>query len=160
MQVLDGQIGLFDQDSWFGKMFQGSSQAEPQGEQTSQPSSKKSLKSVNREPMCVSVSRITDGQRPGATTLRMESGRLLGDYTMHSFGEQPSSLMEECSFPALPNGVSVSRLSQILEDSPPRKYCLSARACEGILRRAEKRGKELPKELHDALVNQCRDPQN
>lgn len=75
---------------------------------------------------------------------------------MLSFGEQPSSLMAECSLPARPNGVSVSRLSLILEDSAPQKYCLSARACLGILNRADKRGKELPKELREALENQTR----
>lgn len=34
----------------------------------------------------------------------------------------------------------------------PRKYYLSAKACEGILRRAQTRGKELPQMLKDALV--------
>lgn len=34
------------------------------------------------------------------------------------------------------------------------KYLLSKRACEGIVRRAEKRGKELPPELKDALKEQ------
>ena len=42
-----------------------------------------------------------------------------------------------------PKDVNVSFLSQILEADAPRKYYLSARACEGILRRAEKRGKML-----------------
>ena len=47
----------------------------------------------------------------------------------------------------------VCSLSDILEDSgsvPPR-YFLSARACAGILRRAEKRGKVLPEPLARAL---------
>ena len=35
------------------------------------------------------------------------------------------------------------------------KYYLSARACQGILNRAEKRGKELPEILKTALVNQA-----
>ena len=43
-----------------------------------------------------------------------------------------------------------SRLSEILEDAPD-KYRLSARACIGILNRASRRGKELPKELKEAL---------
>jgi hypothetical protein len=34
----------------------------------------------------------------------------------------------------------------------PRRYCLSAKACAGILRRAEKRGKELPDALKAALM--------
>lgn len=51
-----------------------------------------------------------------------------------------------------PSVVRESTLSQILEDNAPEKYFLSARACEGILRRAEKRGKKLPLMLWEALV--------
>ncbi len=47
---------------------------------------------------------------------------------------------------------AVSSLLDILEigDVPPR-FFLSAKACRGILRRAEKRGKSLPPFLHAAL---------
>ena len=47
----------------------------------------------------------------------------------------------------------VCSLSDILEDSGsvPQRYFLSARACAGILRRAEKRGKVLPPALLAAL---------
>jgi hypothetical protein len=48
-------------------------------------------------------------------------------------------------------------LSQILEDSPHPKYSLSAKACQGILNRAAKRGKELPPELKAALEAQARE---
>ena len=75
--------------------------------------------------------------------MRWEDGALLGEYTMHSFGESPR---EE----------NASLLSQILEDSPHPKYSLSGRACTGILKRAAKRGKELPKELKEALENQAK----
>lgn len=51
-----------------------------------------------------------------------------------------------------PKDVSVYTLSQILEDNVPQKYYLSAKACEGILRRAEKRGKKLPPMLWEALI--------
>jgi hypothetical protein len=45
-----------------------------------------------------------------------------------------------------------SSLSDILETGDvPRRYFLSATACLGILRRAEKRGKELPGQLRVAL---------
>lgn len=37
------------------------------------------------------------------------------------------------------------------ERPPPQKYSLSAKACDGILRRAEKRGRPLPDELENAL---------
>lgn len=47
-----------------------------------------------------------------------------------------------------------STLSQILEDNPHPKYYLSAKACLGILRRAERRGKELPDILRVALEAQ------
>ena len=46
----------------------------------------------------------------------------------------------------------VCSLSDVLETGPlPRRYFLSAKACQGILRRAEKRGKELPVALRAAL---------
>jgi hypothetical protein len=51
-----------------------------------------------------------------------------------------------------PSAAAVCSLSDILEngDVPPR-YFLSAKACAGILRRAEKRGKQLPQQLGRAL---------
>ena len=52
---------------------------------------------------------------------------------------------------ASPNDVVESSLSQILQDEPPRKYYLSQKACQGILRRASERGKELPEKLKRAL---------
>jgi hypothetical protein len=43
-------------------------------------------------------------------------------------------------------------LSDVLETGPlPQRFYLSQKACAGILRRAEKRGKELPLMLRDAL---------
>ena len=72
-------------------------------------------------------------------------GLLLGEYTMHSFGEYPSEERE-------------SRLSQILEDRPHPKYCLSAKACQGILNRANRRGKKLPEMLEMALIRQAHTP--
>ena len=51
-----------------------------------------------------------------------------------------------------PSVVRESTLSQILEDNAPEKYSLSARACLGILKRAEKRGKKIPAMLWEALV--------
>ena len=53
---------------------------------------------------------------------------------------------ESFSLPCLVN------LSQVLETTPVhQRYFLSAKACEGILRRAAKRGKELPEALRLAL---------
>ncbi|MEY4705754.1 MAG: hypothetical protein RL042_1959 [Nitrospirota bacterium] len=52
-----------------------------------------------------------------------------------------------------PNDASVCSLSQILEaGTVPRRFYLTPRACAGILRRAEKRGKVLPTPLRSALI--------
>lgn len=51
------------------------------------------------------------------------------------------------------NAVKESLLSQILEDNVPQKYYLSARACQGILTRASRRGKPLPEVLRQALMD-------
>ena len=140
-EIMDGQLGLFDLDTWSGKMSPVPSAAVTQRGQILPPSSKKLSKSQNRAPVCKCLYLTEGGQNPGAITLRMVDGQLLGEFTTRSFGESPS---EE----------NASRLSQILEDCPLPKYSLSAKACDGILRRAEKRGKELPAELKAALEAQ------
>ena len=48
----------------------------------------------------------------------------------------------------------ITKLSDILEEDADPKYFLSSRACQGILNRAEKRGKQLPEILKTALENQ------
>lgn len=52
------------------------------------------------------------------------------------------------------NGASVCSLSAVLEDngSVPQRFYLTGRACAGILRRAARRGKELPQQLRAALT--------
>lgn len=58
-----------------------------------------------------------------------------------------------------PNGAVVSSLSDILETGDvPQRFFLSAKACKGILRRAEKRGKALPPSLRDALLTVASEP--
>ena len=52
-----------------------------------------------------------------------------------------------------PNAERESLLSWILEDNVPKKYYLSARACQGILTRASRRGKALPDILRQALMD-------
>src|SRR6185369_8651572 len=48
---------------------------------------------------------------------------------------------------------SETRLADVLEPSAPQRFYLSARAAAGILRRASKRGRELPTELAQALTS-------
>ena len=51
-----------------------------------------------------------------------------------------------------PNAAAVCSLSDTLETGDlPQRFFLSAKACAGILRRAEKRGKTLPEALDQAL---------
>lgn len=64
----------------------------------------------------------------------------LGDSSTPNFGE-------------FPKDASVSSLSSILEDNVPEKYFLSVKACEGILRRSDERGKPLAELLVIALKN-------
>lgn len=121
-------------DSLYGKTSQEHSVPTPG--KTSVPSSKRSAPSVKRTLMCLDL-------RPGF-------GNLLGAYwemdtvlhgksMMLSTGESPSVVRE-------------STLSQILDLNAPERYSLSPKACAGIIRRAEKRGKELPGMLRDALM--------
>ena len=50
------------------------------------------------------------------------------------------------------SGASACSLSRVLETGDvPRRYYLTPKACAGILRRAEKCGKELPPMLKEAL---------
>ena len=135
---LEGQMSIFDLDTWSGKTCQEHSTATK--EKTSKPSSRKSSGSLTKNaPMCLC---LRSGHTQDASTMNWEDGQLLGAYTMRSFGESPR---EE----------NASRLSQILEDYPLPKYSLSARACQGILNRANRRGKKLPEQLEKALMNQA-----
>lgn len=137
---MEDQITWHDLDTSFGRMCQELSQATE--EKTSPQSLKKRSKSSSRKPplfLCLK----RDGLSPDASTMRWEPGALLGEFTMHSFGE-------------CPNEENASLLSQILEDSPHPKYYLSEKACLGILKRAERRGKELPPMLKEALLTQSR----
>ena len=106
---------------------------------TSRQSSRNSSESQNRMlPMCLCL-RKTSGPTQDCSTMSWDSGAWPGESTTVNFGESPSVVRE-------------STLSQILDLNAPEKYCLSPRACAGILRRAEKRGKTLPDMLRDALM--------
>ena len=109
--------------------------------ETSRQSSKRSSASQNRKPPILKCLKKA-GQLGGDTTMKWEDdGAWLGECMTRNTGESP-------------NDDAVSRLSQILEVTPQEKYSLSAKACQGILRRAERRGKELPKLLKQVLLMQ------
>src|SRR5207244_197272 len=52
---------------------------------------------------------------------------------------------------------SPSTLSEVLEPTAPQRFYLSARAAQGILRRATRRGRELPEALFRALISQSQE---
>ena len=135
--IMKGQMLLSDLDGWYGKMYQELSAQT--GEKISEQSLKKPQKWQKGMPAYLDLRGGDDGHNQAVSW--EQGGLLLGVYMMRSFGEYPR---EE----------NVSRLSQILEEAPHPKYCLSARACQGILNRAKKRGKELPEILEKALRRQ------
>ena len=131
------RVSLFGPDSWCGKTSQEPlAQAK---ETTFGPSSKKQSASQSRTRLTFHY--LQKGSGRWLTAGWGMAGPSPTEFSTRSFGESPSVAVE-------------SRLSQILEDTPHPKYSLSARACAGILRRAERRGKKLPAELKAALVAQ------
>ena len=62
------------------------------------------------------------------------------------------------SISEFPSDAAVSLLSDVLETGKlQQKFYLSGKACAGILRRAEKRGKKLPELLQSALETTVRE---
>ena len=130
------QASLFAPDTFAGKMFQAAS---AQARRTGRISG-------------LSWRKLLDYIAPDYQFLDLSSdaGNLLGQYewTMRS------ALHGGCwlrNSGASPRDAIESFLSQILQAHPPKKYYLTTAACLGILRRAEERGKPLPKALDTAL---------
>ncbi len=143
-EQLEGQMSIFDCFDpviWSGRTCRAHFQAqvETEREKISDASLKKFAELRIKPPLFLNLRR-EDGQQADASWEM--GGQLLGEYMMRSFGEYPSEERE-------------SRLSQILEERPLPKYSLSPRACQGILNRAERRGKELPPILREALIHQA-----
>ena len=81
----------------------------------------------------------TDGATQESQSAEMDEGSSSGVCLTLSTSEFPNDVVE-------------SSLSSILErGGVDSRYYLSKKACAGILRRAETRGKVLPKELKEAL---------
>ena len=125
------------QDGFAGKMFPALSLATTAT--ISKPSSKPSSASQKRGPRCLCLKR-QDGLTPMSTW--ETDGALHTELSTLNTGESPSVAVE-------------STLSQILQVGVPETYYLSPRACQGILRRASARGKELPMVLKTALERQA-----
>jgi hypothetical protein len=95
--------------------------------------------------MYLASSQVSEGQTWEQLSERWSTSGMAwpGECLMHSTLEFPKD-----------GGVS-SSLRSVLETQPVApKYYLSAKACAGILRRAERRGKKLPEALDRALRSQ------
>ena len=145
IENLEGQESLFARDSESGKTSSGRSAA---GEilqrvknglgQTFKKSSKRSSKLKNHTFMLLD--------------LRQDAGNILGpcwEYDPVWLGSLGTLNTSEC-----PKDVVESSLWQILLDTVPSRYWLSRKACRGMLRRADCRGKLLPELLEIALSMQ------
>jgi len=92
---------------------------------------------------------LVSGQTLG--WLEADDAMLGGESSMLNISEAPR---EYFSCPNEEKGCGLSQILQKPEDVP-KKYYLSAKACQGILRRAKERGKELPAPLKRALEQQA-----
>lgn len=139
MFYADEQVSMFAPDSCAGKMSPAHSPAGSKREMTSGSSWKKHSELVYQEFMFLKIT-LGDGD-----ILGQPYWEILSPYV----GESSTLNTGVC-----PRVVRGSSLWQILEPHPQRKYYLSRKACLGILRRARKRGKELPATLKLALEMQ------
>ena len=137
INLVVGQVSLFDHDTVCGKTSPEPSPA--QRERTSWRCFGNSSRLRNHRWMLLDL-------RPGA-------GNMLGpcwEYDPVWLGSPGTLNTSEC-----PSAVKESSLSQILQATAPYKYYLTKIACLGILRRAKERGKPLPPQLEQALMNQA-----
>lgn len=88
-------------------------------------------------------------QRPIFQCLQADDGQTPAWYEAAEFASHGASLTRNIG--ACPNVERESTLSEVLEMNVPQKYSLSPKACSGVLRRAKRRGKELPELLKAAL---------
>ena len=134
-EQVEGQLSIFDLGLPSGKT--SPEPSAPIRDRTSKPSSTRSAPSAADTLMFLNLRKEAGGSLLGASWETVSA--LPGVSMTLNTGESPNAVRE-------------STLSQILDLSAPEKYSLSARACAGIIRRAKRRGKELPPMLLDALM--------
>lgn len=149
---MDGQVTWSDLGILCGKMFVAHTAATE--DETSTPCWKKLRVSQNQDFLYLDCRKSGNGQKQEPLTVM--GGLSLGELTTLKTGEKPSeTAVQEMLSVWGPHSIAEeSRLSQILEANPLPKYNLTAKACQGILRRAERRGKDLPKLLKEVLIRQ------
>ncbi len=167
-EALDGQASLFDLGIWSGKMCQAHSAATSRMDsEISELCWKKLYASQNRDFLFLDCRTSRSGRKPEECSAT--DGASHGERMTPNTGGFPSADGVSAWWSILtdsPQGTSSlnvseepkipvhTKLSQILEETPHPKYNLTAKACQGILRRAERRGKDLPKLLKQVLLMQ------
>ena len=164
------QMSMLDQDTWCGKM--SPEPSVPTKEKTSELCWKKWQGSAKKESLFLDLRKesgaIQESSLETTTRLRGESSMLnIGEFLKGDEGfalsqilmgiQQPKSCLTKLNTSEAPNEEIVTHLSDILEMNPNPKYNLSAKACQGILNRAKKRGKALPPMLQEALEQVIQD---
>ena len=114
------------------------------------------LREIYLEVVGVELPRSSSPVPPVSDVRAINSGDVvMVDSLLAAANESSSLLTTQADVHTAPNmPVLSSSLADVLETSALPKYYLSQKACEGILRRASKRGKKLPEALEKALVKQ------
>lgn|SRR5215467_2282162 len=81
-----------------------------------------------------------------------------GQWTLHGGLSMPNTGFLSEDVGCLSSPSSHPSLTDVLESAVPRRYFLSTKAALGILRRAERRGRELPPHLQQALTQLVAQP--
>ena len=174
--TVEGQMSIedLDPDIWSGRTCLERCHPASRKEQTSKSPSRRSSKSSKQMPLMCLCLKTESGQKPDSSMewVTMDNPfPWLGDFTMHSSGAFLNAENGLLSLPTSTDSVpekycltldlgekprvpNPTHLSDILEENADPKYNLSAKACQGILNRADKRGKKLPSILREALENQ------
>ena len=171
MNEMEGQMTLFDRDIWSGKMSVEACQAPEKAEQEKTLDvCWKSWQGLSRKTSLFldlrKASGATQESSSGIITQSHGESQTVNGGVFHNVEEGLHSLLtsEDTMHLALflakantteaPSEIIPSHLSDILEENPDPKYNLSAKACQGILTRANRRGKKLPPMLREALEKQ------
>lgn len=162
---LEDQVSMFDADTSCGRTY-----AEPTAAiqaETSRRSSRKSSASRTRRPLLFHCLKAA-GRNTDATIRSWETGASpIAPWTLNSLeprrdGSELHSYVTSTDSPLRrysltlncgekPRQNNPTKLSEVMEEMVSEKYRLSEKACLGILKRAERRGKELPRELKETL---------
>ena len=161
---IEGQMSLLDLGMQCTKMSPVPSA--PTKEKTSELCWKKWQGSSKKESLFLDLRKGSGAIQEASS---VTDGRLLGESSMPNIGEylnegsgfalsqilmaiqQPKLYLTRLNNTDAPTEEIPSHLSEILEQNPDPKYNLSAKACQGILNRAQRRGKKLPPMLQEAL---------